>query len=302
MNNEDERAKRDKMMKNNRANRFKSIDEYFLEADGDFDSCDITYDILICCVEPYISTSKKNDDEYYDKFTQYIYDNVNVLAEETEQYNTVCDWEGFVYKHYDTLYKFAEENWKPDVHKMDEDKIVYEWIKEIQGWLTGYTSEPLYKELYQLLEADKDKPDCEKYKDFYEREIKPYYDPDKQIMTYRDFTSDYESADFGAFFGIHPVKIAVNTDEEYLYLTPVEPLDEDFRDAYNEAMKECIKFGKKLCQSNEDFNYWAEKIAYYEDDFHQCLEVGNSDYPFPDDSDEPFDDDDLFLEKEDNRK
>ncbi len=182
----------DKQLKYNRANRFMSIKEYMEESDaGDFDSSDITFDVSVTIVEPMSwDVRKGSDDEYYDRFYLYICENVNMVGDEDHE---VCDYEGFVYKHYDTLKQFGRDFWNKDVDKMSDDTFVYEWITEIHGFLAGYTSEPIYKDIYNRLKADDEKPPCARYEQFYEQEIKPYIDDldYSRLEVYED-TIDFE--------------------------------------------------------------------------------------------------------------
>lgn len=126
---------------------FKSINEYF-ETNEDFDSCDTEFDIIVTCVNP-----GEYGKEYYDLFTKYIYDNVSVINEETEQNNTVCNWSEFVTKNYDILKQFADENWYETPSDLDD--FIYEWIKEINLWLAGYVGESAYETLYKMLTAER---------------------------------------------------------------------------------------------------------------------------------------------------
>lgn len=148
------RVERDETIEYNRTNRFKSITEYFKEND-DFDSCDLEFDIIVTCVEPLYS-----ENNYEEKFTKYIYDNVNVLYEAQENYNTVCDWSGFVNDNFKTLKNFSEKHWaNPSIYyddkgNVDNDEFLYHWVNEINLYLAGYANEEQYKMLYKALAGE----------------------------------------------------------------------------------------------------------------------------------------------------
>ena len=267
-----------------RANRFLSISDYLRVSGGDFDSSDMTHYVIVTCCEPFEYDDNDTPDPS-DAFSQYIYDNVNVIQEENEKYNTICDWEGFVYKHYDTLYKFAEERWcSLPVDCLSEDDFVYEWIKEIHGWLAGRLDDKTYSTLLEALRADEGKPDCQKYLDYYEKEIAPYYHEGRPIKTYFEFEYDYESSDFQSDVvgGGYPIHIAVNSDENYVFLTPAYFNDEYFEENYKEALQDCYKYGRKPCYNYEDFNRIARSLTDGQT-FIISLEMDKNNSPFPGD-------------------
>ena len=291
--NYDERPEQERIWNYNRANRFKSIKEYFEEDVGDFDSFDIDCSAIVTCVEP-DSFKIHPGDEYYDRFTYYVYENVNVVGEETDEYVVVCDWSAFFYKHYDTFKEFARKNWSRNSDLAAHDSydplkdadLCYEWIMEIGGFLAGYTSEPRYKELYEMLKADDEKPECERYKLFYAKEIAPHRnDPEPEKIRkereYSQLTYDYISGDFqsGVIGCGYPVMLAVNTREGYAFVVPYDRVKDGFEEGYNNALAECREFGKKPCTSANDFNRLAYSLAD-KSDFRDYLEIGDDDLDF----------------------
>ena len=113
------------------------------------------FDIIVTCVEPLYS-----ENNYEEKFTKYIYDNVNVLYEAQENYNTVCDWSGFVNDNFKTLKNFSEKHWAntsiyyDDKGNVDNDEFLYHWVNEINLYLAGYANEEQYKMLYKALAGE----------------------------------------------------------------------------------------------------------------------------------------------------
>ena len=242
----------------NRANRFKSIKDYFSEADGDFDSSDMVFDLTVTCVEPYDFAAGHSDDEFYDKFCNYIYENVNVIGEESGNYSAVCDWSGFFYKHYDTFKEFANKYWDRhnDLTKLDyyepyvDEDLCYQWIKEISGFLSGYATERSYKDLYEMLIADDKKPPCERYELYYAKEIAPYLNEHNikaKSEEYASYSYDYASLNFQSNLlgkGTHTY-LCVNTEEKYAF----------FKSDDDEAtQKVCELFGKRECPDELAYN------------------------------------------------
>lgn len=116
--------------------------------------------------------------------------------------------------------------------------------------------------MLDALKADEDKPDCEKYKEYYEREVAPYYDADHQIKTYFDLTYDDTSVDFqsGIVGGGYPISIAYNSEENYVFLYPLTCEDKDFSESYNNALRDCFTYGRKPCYDYEDYKSIASEL------------------------------------------
>ena len=156
-----------------RANATKTIKEYFSEGNSDFDSFDVDYGCVVTCVAAYFDAPIEvgTEDEFYNRFYDFVISRVLVVDEDT-YVNVVCDWSRFVYRYYDVFENFMRKNWK-NIYN-DETIIVSEWIEEIHWYLAGYTSEPMYRELYEdLMEAEGKEP-CKRYEKFLNEEIKPH--------------------------------------------------------------------------------------------------------------------------------
>lgn len=151
-----------------RANRkFESISSMFKRVDGEsFDSCDFDFDILVTVDE--IDTV--NDP--YDKYCKAVYDRVNVIRDDSDTSNLCCDWSEFIYRYYDKLKNFANQNWVKN-NFANKDDFVYEWIKETKLLITGYGTDSIYKSLTELLENEPN-PDNENYRLFFNDNIYPY--------------------------------------------------------------------------------------------------------------------------------
>ena len=114
---------------------------------GGLDTYDTVFDIVV--TTEYISPQEFYDnrnDSYY-QFCKYFYDNIDVV----DPQNDICDYTGFVNKHYDYLRKFEKKNWAR--HYPDNDDFCEAWIKEFHGYLAGMATEESYKDLLGCLKA-----------------------------------------------------------------------------------------------------------------------------------------------------
>lgn len=107
----------------------------------DFDTFDTVFDICVTVCDPYIP--EDGQEEYFDKFYDFIIKNVEVVGK-TGECTCVCKWYDFIHNNIDVFREIADNMWwssTPD----DEDDLIYRWIKEIHLWLAGYVSEHEYK-------------------------------------------------------------------------------------------------------------------------------------------------------------
>lgn len=87
----------------------------------------------------------------YDKFINFICHNVDVIDAE----NNICDWSGFIEKHYNDLMEFSYAYWIDIAH--NKDGFVYQWINEIALYLAGYAGyadENTYTQLLETLNSN----------------------------------------------------------------------------------------------------------------------------------------------------
>lgn len=153
-----------------RANKgFESISDMFKRVEGEsFDSCDIEYDRIITIDEP----NPAYHSDPYDIFYTNVLDRVNVICDEDNKHSLCCDWSEFIYRYYDKLKDFANENWRKNKFD-DPDDFVSEWIKETNLLLAGYGNDKIYKALNVILESDPE-TDSKIYQDFLKENVYPY--------------------------------------------------------------------------------------------------------------------------------
>lgn len=109
---------------------------------ADFDTYDTVFDIEVTACEPYESSMENM--EWYDKFYDFILKHVE-FVEKTGECSCVVNWYKFIKDNMETFRECANDMWKEGIVPDDEEDFIYEWIKEINGWLTGYVSETEYK-------------------------------------------------------------------------------------------------------------------------------------------------------------
>lgn len=153
-----------------RANKeFESISDMFKRIENEsFDSCDIDYDRIVTIDEP----NPAYHSDPYDIFYTNVLDRVNVICDEDNKHSLCCDWSEFIYRYYDKLKDFANENWRKNKFD-DPDDFVSEWIKETNLLLAGYGNDKIYKALNVILESDPE-TDSKIYQDFLKENVYPY--------------------------------------------------------------------------------------------------------------------------------
>ena len=109
---------------------------------ADFDTYDTVFDIEVTVCEPYESSMENM--EWYDKFYDFILKHVE-FVEKTGECSCVVNWYKFIKDNMETFRECTNDMWKEGTVPNDEEDFIYEWIKEINGWLTGYVSETEYK-------------------------------------------------------------------------------------------------------------------------------------------------------------
>lgn len=109
---------------------------------ADFDTYDTVFDIEVTACEPYESSMENM--EWFDKFYDFILKHVE-FVEKTGECSCVVNWYKFIKDNMETFRECANDMWKEGTVPDDEEDFIYEWIKEINGWLTGYVSETEYK-------------------------------------------------------------------------------------------------------------------------------------------------------------
>lgn len=122
------------------------------DLDRDFDVGDETFDVLVCCCSPNPKPFSPTKKEPYDYFTDYIYDNVKIVNAKPDKDFVVADWTGFVEERFDKLKAFSRQYWRGDYD--DKDDFTYEWITEIQSWLSGNVCDENYNDFLRVVAGE----------------------------------------------------------------------------------------------------------------------------------------------------
>lgn len=105
---------------------------------SDFDTSDTVYDTTVTVV--YDDYSQPDN---YNRFCKFILQHVKALEKYRGGY-ILADWTGFITENLDVFRELATEMWWEEYIPTDDDDLIYEWIKEIHGWLAGSVSETEY--------------------------------------------------------------------------------------------------------------------------------------------------------------
>ena len=114
-------------------------------ANNDFDTFDTDYDaeVTVCAFD---EEDEKNED-YYEQFRIGIMKFVDVIKG-INRYKLACNWSEMISHNILIFKEFAKKNWKYQ-YADDEDEFIYQWITEINYWIAGYTSDPVYKDFVE---------------------------------------------------------------------------------------------------------------------------------------------------------
>ena len=112
----------------------------------DFDVVDVDYDtsITVC----YINEVYEVDD--YDRFCNNIIKKVEVIAQ-INDYTLVANWTKLIKDNMNQFKSFTKEYWNYQ-YEDDEDEFIYQWIKEIHSYMSGYVYEDFYKTLRKFVD------------------------------------------------------------------------------------------------------------------------------------------------------
>lgn len=117
---------------------------FLKENENDYDTYDNVYDI--CVTVSYI----KEEHDYYDMFCKRLYQKVNVL--DIINGNLIVDWSELIKRNMSKFIKFMKSNWKNQFDYInDVDEFIYQWIKEIGLYISGYVSDSFYEVLYNFV-------------------------------------------------------------------------------------------------------------------------------------------------------
>lgn len=119
---------------------------YLRMSENDFDTYDTKYDIsvTVCYID-------KEDDEY-DKFCNGIIKKVNVV--EINNNSLTVNWSELIERNMDKFKEFTSKHWYASCqYENDIDEFIYQWIKEIHGYMVGNVSEDFYSTLNDFVKT-----------------------------------------------------------------------------------------------------------------------------------------------------
>lgn len=115
------------------------------ENENDYDTYDNVYDI--CVTVSHI----EEEHDYYDMFCKRLYQKVNVL--DIINGNLIVDWSELIKRNMSKFIKFMKNNWKNQFDYInDVDEFIYQWIKEIGLYISGYVPNSFYEVLYNFVD------------------------------------------------------------------------------------------------------------------------------------------------------
>lgn len=118
--------------------------EFIKMENNDFDTYDTVFDVEVTVCVPY---DKEKD--WYDKFYNFIIKHVQ-FVEKLSSGECTADWYNFINENIKVFRQAANDMWRLDyINIDDDDDLIYEWIKEIEGWLAGYVSETEYRKFME---------------------------------------------------------------------------------------------------------------------------------------------------------
>lgn len=118
--------------------------EFIKMENNDFDTYDTVFDVEVTVCVPY---DKEKD--WYDKFYNFIIKHVQ-FVEKLSGGECTADWYNFINENIKVFRQAANDMWRLDyINIDDDDDLIYEWIKEIEGWLAGYVSETEYRKFME---------------------------------------------------------------------------------------------------------------------------------------------------------
>lgn len=120
--------------------------DYIIKKDADHDTYDVVYDICVTVCVPYRTESEEMD--WFDRFYNFILKHINVI-EEISDYECIAHWSKFIEENLDVFTEAANDFWWEHLIPKNQDDMIYEWVKELDGWLSGGVSESRYHEFME---------------------------------------------------------------------------------------------------------------------------------------------------------
>lgn len=115
--------------------------DFIIKEDSDYDTYDTVYDICVTVCVPYRELGEEMD--WFDKFYNFILQHVEFIKEVSD-YECTANWSRFIEENINVFTEAANEFWYEHLIPKNQDDMIYEWIKELHGWLSGYVSECEY--------------------------------------------------------------------------------------------------------------------------------------------------------------
>jgi hypothetical protein len=103
----------------------------------------------VCVTLDNLETEVEEND-YYTLFVEELIKKVQ-FKKQTYDYIIIAEWSEFIIKNMQQFRKFTKEHWQNQYK--DEDTFIFQWIKELHGYISGLVPEDFYKTLYDFVET-----------------------------------------------------------------------------------------------------------------------------------------------------
>ena len=114
-------------------------------AETDFDTYDTVYDaiVTVCWIDKELNN--------YDRFCNGITKKVRFIKNAGD--GLLVDWTGFIKSNMDKLRQFTRDHWSENSqYEDDDDEFIYQWIRELNLYMTGYVPDRFYNKLVAFVE------------------------------------------------------------------------------------------------------------------------------------------------------
>ena len=118
----------------------------FLEVSKrDYDTFEIEMEaeVTVCYIE--------QEHDNYDRFCNGIIKKVDVIKQ-TGDYSLLVAWSDLIKRNIDKFKEFTKQHWE-NQYEDDTEEFIYQWIKEIDSYMSGSAPYYLYKTLMNFVET-----------------------------------------------------------------------------------------------------------------------------------------------------
>lgn len=121
--------------------------EFVNATQRDYDAFDDVYDV--CVTVCHIPEEYIHDD--YDRFCTEIIKKVEMIRQNTDSI-VVCKWANLIERNFDKFKSLSngDAEWESS-YDDDDEEFVYQWIKEINGYMAGNVPEDFYSILLKFV-------------------------------------------------------------------------------------------------------------------------------------------------------